>query len=120
MLNRRLIPIPDDNVAWRLPGGGWESNIIDLAKFANAIIQGKLLDNTELLWAHVPGNHNYGLGMSHNADNSLVWHDGHQINSRSLLALFPGSPDRLGIVVLSNSAHSEPMHIVYRLARLLL
>ena len=120
MLNRRLIPIPDDNVSWRLPGGGWESNIIDLSKFANAIIQERLLKNAERLWAHVPGNHNYGLGMSHNPDNSFVWHDGHHINSRSLLALFPGSPDRLGIVVLSNSAHSEPMDIVYRLARLLL
>ena len=118
--NGRLTPVSNGNVTWRLPGGGWESNIIDLAKFANAIIQGRLLKNPEYLWADVPGNHNYGLGMLHNADNSLVWHEGSHINSRSLLALFPGSPNRLGFVVLTNSAHSEPMEIVYRLAGLLL
>ena len=120
MMNDRLIPVSDGNVAWRLPGGGWESNIVDLAKFANAVIQGRLLNNTEYLWANVPGNHIYGLGMMHNADNSLVWHEGHHINSRSLLALFPDSPNQLGIVVLTNSSHSEPMNIVHRLARLLL
>lgn len=120
MMNGRLIPVSEGNVAWRLPGGGWESNIIDLAKFANAIIQGRLLKNTEYLWANVPGNNIYSLGMLHNADNSLVWHEGYHINSRSLLALFPDSPNQLGIIVLSNSAHSEPMEIVYRLAELLL
>jgi CubicO group peptidase (beta-lactamase class C family) len=120
MKNGHLIPVSDGNVAWRLPGGGWESNIIDMAKFANAIIQGKLLKNTEYLWANVVGNHIYGLGMKHNADNSLVWHEGYHINNRSLLALFPDSPNRLGIVVLTNSAHSEPMAIIHRLAKLLL
>ena len=120
MLNRRLITISDDNVAWRLPGGGWESNIVDLSKFANAIIQGRLLKNTETLWANVPRNRFYGLGMVHNDDSSLVWHEGYHLNSRSLLILFPDSPNQLGIVVLSNSAHSKPMNIAYRLAKLLL
>jgi hypothetical protein len=58
--------------------------------------------------------------MKHNTDNSLVWHEGNHINSRSLLALFPDSPNQTGIVVLTNSAHSKPMDIVYRLARLIL
>ena len=116
----RLITISDDNVTWRLPGGGWESNIIDLAKFANAIIQGRLLKNTETLWANVPRNRFYGLGMVHNDDNSLVWHEGYHLNSRSLLMLFPDSPNQLGIVVLSNSGHSKPIDIAYRLANLLM
>ncbi len=44
------------NAAWRLPGGGWESNIIDLAKFANALLQGTLLNKTSRLVTTVPGN----------------------------------------------------------------
>ena len=120
MMNGHLIPVSDDNVAWRLPGGGWESNIIDLAKFANAIIQGKIFESTDKLWADVPGDRSYGLGMKHNAEKSRVWHEGHHINSRSLLMLFPDSPNQLGIVVLSNSAYSEPQEIAYRLAQLLL
>ena len=120
MMHGRLVSISDGNVAWRLPGGGWESDIIDLAKFANVIIQGKLLKNTERLWANVPRNRFYGLGLVHNDDNSLVWHEGYHLNSRSLLMLFPDSPKRLGIVVLSNSAYSEPKAIAYRLAKLLL
>ncbi len=115
-----LIPVFDGNVAWRLPGGGWESNIIDLAKFANALMQGRLLNNTARLWTTVPGNHLYGYGMMHNYSNSHVWHEGSHINSRALLSLFPRSDAQLGIVVLSNSAHSEPRNIVYRLAKLFL
>ena len=120
MMYGRLIPISDGNVAWRLPGGGWESDVVDLAKFANAILQGKLLKNPEHLWANVPRNRFYGLGLVHTADNSLVWHEGYHLNSRSLLMLFPESPNQLGIVVLSNSAYSDPVNIAYRLARLLL
>ncbi len=42
-----LQPVITGNAAWKLPGGGWESNIIDLAIFANALLQGRLLNNTE-------------------------------------------------------------------------
>jgi CubicO group peptidase (beta-lactamase class C family) len=119
-IHGQLVPLVEGNVAWRLPGGGWESNIVDLAKFANALVQGALLHDTSLLWTAVPGNRRYGLGMMHNENNSLVWHEGYHINSRALLSLFPESDNRLAIVVLSNTAHSEPMALVSRLARLFL
>lgn len=115
-----VIPIFDSNVAWRLPGGGWESNIVDLAKFANALIQGRLLKNKARLWSTVPGNHLYGYGMMHAYNNNLVWHEGSHINNRALLTLFPKSDAQLGIVVLTNSAHSRPEQLVYRLAGLFL
>ena len=115
-----LMPVADGNVAWKLPGGGWESDIVDLARFANALLQGRLLQNPDRLWTTVPGNGLYGYGMMHNHSNSRVWHEGSQVNNSSLLYLFPGSEARLGIVVLSNSAHSELTTIVYRLAQLLL
>ena len=106
------------NSAWKLPGGGWESSILDLAKFANALLQGKLLNDTGRLWTTVPGNLTYGYGINHAFNNSRVWHEGKNDNSRSLLYLFPGSVDRLGIVLMINSVHSKPMRIAHRLVDL--
>ena len=107
------------NSAWKLPGGGWESSILDLAKFANALLQGKLLNDTGRLWTTVPGNLTYGYGINHAFNNSRVWHEGKNDNSRSLLYLFPGSVDRLGIVLMINSVHSKPMRIAHRLVDIL-
>lgn len=108
------------NSAWKLPGGGWESSIIGLAKFANAILQGSLLDNTSLLWTTVAGNMTYGYGINHAFNERLAWHEGKHNTSRTLLYLYPGSPDRLGIVLMINCAHSNPMRIAHHLAELLL
>ncbi len=106
------------NSAWKLPGGGWESSILDLAKFANALVQGRLLNDTGRLWTTVAGNITYGYGINHAFDNSKVWHRGRNDNSQSLLYLYPGSADRLGIVLMSNSVHSNPMRIAHHLADL--
>jgi CubicO group peptidase (beta-lactamase class C family) len=109
----------EDNAAWKLPGGGWESDIIDLARFANGLLQGSLLDNTSRLWTRVPGNRTYGFGINHNADNSLVWHEGLKDSSRTLMVLYPASPeDHLGIVLMTNTLDSNPGRIARRLAEL--
>lgn len=108
------------NSAWKLPGGGWESNILDLAKFANALLQGSLLNNTSRLWTTVAGNFTYGYGINHAFNESQVWHEGNNDNSRALLYLYPRSPDRLGIVLMINSAHSNPRRISHHLADLLI
>ena len=107
------------NAAWRLPGGGWESNILDLAKFADGLLQGGLLNNTSRLWTSVPGNPSYGYGVKYTRDKSHIWHEGMHFNSRALLYLIPGSADRLGIVIMTNSVHSKPRRIARRLERLL-
>jgi hypothetical protein len=49
-----------------------------------------------------------------------MWHEGSHINNRALLVLFPKSDEQLGIVVLTNSAHSKPEQLAYRLAKLLI
>jgi CubicO group peptidase (beta-lactamase class C family) len=107
------------NAAWKLPGGGWESSVIDLAKFANAILQGRLLANTSLLWTTVNDNPRYGYGIKYAPDKSVVGHQGRHDNSRTLLYLYPCSPDRLGIVLMINSLHSKPVRIAHKLAYLL-
>ena len=115
----RLKKVTTGNAAWRLPGGGWESNILDLAKFANGLLQGSLLKNTDRLWTSVPGNPAYGYGVKSTHDNSHIWHEGMHINSRALLYLLPESTDRLGIVLMINSVHSKPKRIARRLEQLL-
>jgi CubicO group peptidase (beta-lactamase class C family) len=106
------------NSAWKLPGGGWESNIIDLAKFGNALLQGNLLNDTSRLWTRVPGNHRYGYGSYRVPGTSQIWNGGKHDNSRAQLYLYPGSTDRLGIVLMINGVHSNPMRISHHLADL--
>lgn len=113
-----LREIVDGNAAWKLPGGGWESDVIDFARFANALVQGKLLNNTSRLWTTVPGNQAYGYGIKYSPDRREVWHEGKNDNSRALLYLYPGSGDRLGIVLMINGVHSKPMRIARHLADL--
>jgi len=108
------------NEAWKLPGGGWESNILDLARFANALLQGSLLNNTGRLWTSVDGNFTYGYGINHAFNNSQVWHEGKNDIGRALLYLYPRSADRLGIVLMINSTHSSPRRISHHLAELLI
>lgn len=115
-----LKPVFAGNAAWKLPGGGWESSILDLAKFANALLQGRLLNDTDRLWTRVAGNFSYGYGINHAFNKSQVWHQGKNDNSRALLYLYPRSADCLGIVLMINSVHSNPMRISHRLADLLI
>jgi CubicO group peptidase (beta-lactamase class C family) len=113
-----LQPVLAGNSTWKLPGGGWESDILDLARFANGLLQGVLLDNTSRLWTTVPGNPAYGYGIKYSPDKSQVWHEGKNDNSRALLYLYPGSADRLGIVLMINGLHSKPRRIAHHLANL--
>jgi len=106
------------NAAWKLPGGGWESNIRDLAKFANGILQESLLNNTSRLWTTVTGNNTYGYGINHAVSKTRVWHGGAHDNTRTLLYLYPQSSSRLGIVLMINGRHADPMRISHHLADL--
>ena len=113
-----LQPVIAGNAAWKLPGGGWESNIIDLARFANGLLQGRLLNRTSRLWATVEGNPSYGYGVKYTPDKREVWHEGKHNNTRTLLYLYPGSSDRLGIVLMINGIHCKPRRIAHHLADL--
>lgn len=108
----RIITKSTGNQLWKLPGGGWESNIADLTRFARGLLEGTLLTNTSVLWTAVPGNPTYGYGVYHRSSGGelRVWHRGTQNNVRTLLYLYPNHD--LGIAILTNSRHTN----VYRLA----
>jgi len=70
-----------------LPGGGWESNICDLAKFARAIKDGTLLNNQNALYTNVqPGNSTYRFGIRDNGARRE--HGGSHRNLRTLMAVY--------------------------------
>ncbi|BAZ40584.1 beta-lactamase [Calothrix sp. NIES-4101] len=54
--NDKNIPVNRDNLSWKYPGGGLESNSIDLAKFGVKIIDGSFLSpqaRQQLGWGNV-------------------------------------------------------------------
>lgn len=99
-----LINTSEGEVEWKLPGGGWASNIQDLAKFMQGLINGTFLNNTSAVWQNVPANSSsdYAYGVWRSSLNSelYVWHNGLHNDLRTYMGFFPSS--KLGVVVMIN------------------
>jgi CubicO group peptidase (beta-lactamase class C family) len=121
-----------DNIAWKLPGGGWESDILDFTKFAKGLLEGKLLNDTSKLWTTITkteheaddynssdityGYSSYGYGMNHALDKSRVWHGGTHDNTKTLLYLYPKA--NLGITLMINGGYADPVRISHHIGEL--
>lgn len=96
--------LKDGNVLskeWVLPGGGWESNVIDLLKFAKGIAKGTLLNDTSKLWESTSNNNSsYKNGINSNdSKNKLgVWHGGTHKNLKTLMYVAPDQ--EIAVVVM--------------------
>ncbi|HEY0731846.1 MAG TPA: hypothetical protein VGD33_05480, partial [Chitinophagaceae bacterium] len=101
--NTNIISTKEGAVEWKLPGGGWGSNIQDLAKFMQGLINGTFLNNTSALWQSVANNNNYAFGMLRSSLNNefYAWHNGAHDDVRTYMGFFPGS--KLGVVVMINA-----------------
>ncbi len=108
---QRVLPSSDTDVSWKLPGGGYLSNVGDLARFARGLLGDEILkaDEKALMWApqSAPesdtGRESYGLGFGVRlVDGQLrVSHSGSQEKTRTILQV---DPERgLGIVAMTNS-----------------
>ena len=91
-----------DNVEWKLGGGGWSSNIYDMTRFMEGLIDGKFLKNTSALWQSVPGNTSYCFGMISQPTQGKVhvYHNGAHDDVRTYLGFFPN--DKNGICLIIN------------------
>tara|TARA_Y100001934_G_C12382457_1_gene793292 strand:- start:4272 stop:5342 length:1071 start_codon:yes stop_codon:yes gene_type:complete len=104
----------DTDVSWKLGGGGFISTIEDLAKFAAALIEGRLLheDSEKVMWqaqSTAEGKMTkYGLGFSVSEENGelKVSHNGSQEKARCRMVIYPESEH--GVVVMSNSRFVDP------------
>ena len=113
-LDGQIIDAIDDDVSWKLGGGGYISTIEDLCRFAQGLMAGKLVsERTEaMMWTpqRTTGDTatRYGLGFTVEGDgNGLkISHNGSQHKTRTRMVFYP--VERHGIVVMTNSEWVDP------------
>lgn len=107
----------DEDVSWKLGGGGFTSPATDLARFGVGLIGRKLVseETEELMWAvnkpaDPEGAKPYGLGffvIDRPDGTKWVGHDGSQAKARTCLMLDPSG--KRGIALMSNSEWAKDL-----------
>lgn len=106
-----VIKSSDTDVSWKLGGGGFISNIDDLAAFGLGLIKGQLVSPKAeaLMWTRQKTSagkrtgYGLGFGVSGKGRSLLVSHSGGQEKTRTLLMIRPKKG--LGVVFMTNSEH---------------
>lgn len=122
----RLVETLEDDIAWKLPGGGWTSTVGDLARFGAALVGSKLLDakEKELLWTEqkTAGGEATGVGLgfvlSELEGERLVSHSGGQRKASTFLAILPER--RMAVAAMSNTNTAPMEDLALAVLRLLL
>ena len=110
----QVIRDSDTDVSWKLGGGGFISNIDDLALFATGLLNGAFVnrETRSMMWTRQQTNANkqtkYGLGFSVVGEgrNQKVYHSGSQEKTKTRMVLYPNRA--IGVVVMCNSRHVKP------------
>jgi CubicO group peptidase (beta-lactamase class C family) len=125
------------DVSWKLGGGGFISNIDDLAKFATGLLNYRLVEpaTRDKMWTRQKTNDEqptaYGLGFSHKQYHqaellkwkpdrqavSIVGHSGAQEKTRTYMALLP--TQKIGVVAMTNCEHANIGQLTGRLLSVL-
>jgi len=108
-----IVVSSDTDVSWKLGGGGFISNIDDLAKFAEGLLQRKLVSQetqTTMFTRQTIADGtvtNYGLGFQAMEFNGrqTIGHGGSQEKTKTRLAIDLGMNN--GVVVMSNSEYVD-------------
>jgi len=108
-----IVASSDTDVSWKLGGGGFISNIDDLAKFAEGLLQRKLVNQetqTEMFTRQAIADGtitNYGLGFQAKEFNGrqTIGHGGSQEKTKTRLAIDLEMNN--GVVVMSNSEYVD-------------
>lgn len=114
-----VVPSTNTDVSWKLGGGGFISNIDDMARFAAGLINRKLVnEKTEaLMWTPQKTSNgqatDYALGFNVTIDaqgRRRVSHSGGQEKTRTYLTIMPR--EKSGVVVMTNSEYANPQSLV--------
>jgi CubicO group peptidase (beta-lactamase class C family) len=108
------MPSTDTDVSWKLGGGGYISTVGDLADYAAAIVNGKLLKKETWSLVSTVQSTSDGkptpLGLGFFVDGAgpklRLAHDGSQEKAKTRMVLYP--IQRSAVVVMSNSENVNP------------
>ncbi len=111
----------DGKKEWVLPGGGWESNIGDLLKFARGLAEERLLRNTSALWAsdgYKDSNgriqeYKRGVRSTGSGSSLRIWHGGAHDHLRTLMYVMPERD--IAVVVMIPAEYASTFNIVRRI-----
>ncbi|MCH2126322.1 MAG: beta-lactamase family protein [Pirellulaceae bacterium] len=120
-----IVRSTDTDVSWKLGGGGFVSNVEDLALLAAGLINGELVSGKteKLMWTPqttISGkNTEVGLGFFISQQNNRlkVFHNGAQEKSRTRLVIYPR--ERHAVVVMCNSEYAKPARFTTAIYRVL-
>jgi len=121
-----LVETWDDDVSWKLPGGGWISTVGDVARFGAAWIGGRMLDDeqkraawtAQRLTDGTPTNQGLGFVVGELDGERLVSHSGGQRKASSYLAVLPGRG--LAVAAMCNTAGAPMGELAKAALRLLM
>lgn len=108
----------EGSTMWKLPGGGWASNIVDLAKFMMGLMDNKILANTSQMWQPIPDNDSYCYGIKNDAAGSeiRISHGGANQGVSTEMAFYPNSG--FGVVVYINGdAYADARNLAKRIEK---
>jgi len=122
---KRLVETFDDDVAWKLPGGGWTSTVGDLARFGAGLMGSAVLGDElkRRAWSEqkLPEGKGTGLGLGFflgTLDGErLVSHSGGQRKASTFLAVLPERG--LAVAAMSNTDGAPMQEIALGALRLL-
>jgi serine beta-lactamase-like protein LACTB, mitochondrial len=104
--------------SYKIPGGGYVSTAEDLVRFAQALLDGKLVRPTTLkaMWTAtaVSGKNPYGLGFALPEGGRFVMHTGGQSGTSTELFIIPET--HTAIAVLANLEHLQLAELVRAIA----
>lgn len=102
----------DDDVSWKIPGGGYQSNIIDLSKYVKSLMFRDLLQpgSYEKLWTR-QAEWDYGLGfeVKGEGESLCIAHSGSQNKTRTVFVCYPNMG--IGVAVMCNSEWANPRSV---------
>ena len=121
----KVIPSTNTDVSWKLGGGGFVSNIDDLASFAEGLLNRRLVqkDTETRMWKPQKLRNGkatrYGFGFFSLGEGAekRVGHSGAQEKTRTRMVLLPGK--RVGVVLMCNSEHCKTGEMTDRVLEVL-
>jgi CubicO group peptidase (beta-lactamase class C family) len=101
------------DVSWKLAGGGFISNVLDLGRFGSGMLACTLIDrdNRELMWTAqstlngAATSYGLGFGVADYNGERLIQHSGSQEKTRTRLLLLPEQD--LAVAIMTNSEWAD-------------